>query len=85
MIPINTVILADTVTKSGHGKIMKSLNRTVMTRHAIKGLPKHFEQVPETSPGGGGYRYKRRGREYSKREAARGWAHTAKRLQRRLS
>lgn len=60
--------LRKSVTKSGHAKIMKRLNASWMWRHAHDRLPKHFENVPETAPGSGGYRYKRRSTKYLKRK-----------------
>lgn len=47
---------------------MKRLNASWMWRHAEIRLPKHFENVPETQPGSGGYRYRRRDAEYTKKK-----------------
>lgn len=53
-------------TKRGHSKAMKIVNRSVMYRVKNQFLWKHFENVPETYPGAGGYRFKRRTAKYLK-------------------
>jgi hypothetical protein len=63
------------VTKAGHAKIMKRLNGSWMWRHANIRLPKHFENVPETTPGSGGYRYRKRSARYTKQKQ-RKYGHT---------
>ena len=68
MIDFQIEIDSSMVTKAGHKKLMKRLNRTVMTRHAVKRLPRHFEVVPETRAGVGGYRYRARFKEYIDRK-----------------
>lgn len=65
MIHFGTIIKSEYTSKRGHNKLMRKLNRTLMIRHALRRLPKHFEHVPETYPGSGGYRYKRRGTKYT--------------------
>ncbi len=54
------------VTKRSHNKILNELNREVMERIRDEFWPKHFLNVPETSPGGGGYDYARRTEKYQR-------------------
>lgn len=68
MLDQKIIIQSDVVTKAGHQKIMRLLNRQVMIRWAIRRLPKHFEQVPETYPGTGGYRYRSRDKDYNRQK-----------------
>jgi len=75
VIGFSLIVQSDTVTKATHGKLMKKLNRTVMIRHAIRRLPGHFESIPATTPGSGGYRYKRRTNK-TIREKERDYGHT---------
>lgn len=65
VIPFSVITQSEHVTVQTHNKLMRSLNRTVMTMHAIQKLPRRFEEVPETTPGVGGLRYRRRGRKYT--------------------
>lgn len=71
MLEFSISIEANMMTKANHAKIMRHLNRQVMIRHALRRLPRHFELVPETYPGGGGYRYKRRGKKYTEQKQRR--------------
>lgn len=48
-----------------HAKLMRDLNREVLTNHAIKTLPKHFESNAKTRPGGE-YGYDTRGAKYTR-------------------
>lgn len=64
MIYFSVQLQSDMVTKQGHAEIQRDTNRELLERHAKETLPKHFQNVPETSPGGGGYRYRRRNRKY---------------------
>jgi hypothetical protein len=66
MIGFDTIIETDMMTKAGVSRLMRRINRETLEEHIDQALPKHFEQVPETSPGGGGYRYKRRRRAYTR-------------------
>lgn len=56
------------LTKRGHGKLMRDLNRQMARRHRDRIIPKHFSGTPETVPGGGGYGYERRSMKWNKRK-----------------
>lgn len=58
----------DIVSKRGHARIMREVNRASGQRHIDERLPRHFAAVPETTPGSGGYRYRRRSAGYSQRK-----------------
>lgn len=63
-----------TLTKRGHGRLMKNLNRDLAFWHHKKNIPKHFSGGPETVPGGGGYRYRRRTAKYNEAKQKK-WGH----------
>jgi D-tyrosyl-tRNA(Tyr) deacylase len=65
VIGFDFIVQSDIVTARTHAKLMRELNREVMERHAAENLPKHFANVPETFPGAGGYRYRRRQEKYN--------------------
>ena len=52
MLGMSIITEADTVTKRSHGQIVRRLNRELMSKHGQSVLPQHFEERPETSPGG---------------------------------
>jgi hypothetical protein len=53
------------LTKVGFAQLMKRLNREWMERQRDERLPKHFKNVPETTPGVGGYKYRKRSKKYT--------------------
>ncbi len=59
---------ANLFTKRGHNKIAGLIMRQLGRRHRNRRMKKHFMNVPETSPGGGGYRYKTRSSVYRRRK-----------------
>jgi hypothetical protein len=54
------------VTKRTHAQIQNRLNEETMEKIRDDFWPKHFQNVPETSPGAGGYRYARRSARYER-------------------
>lgn len=60
-----TIVRSRLVTKRTHAKLMRDLNREVMTRHLDNTIPKHFQEVPETAPGGE-YGYRERAKLYTR-------------------
>jgi len=75
VVVIGSTLTREGVTKAGHAKILRQLNREWMERHRDNRLPRHFENVPETSPGGGGYGYRKRSAQYTKQKQ-RKYGHT---------
>lgn len=63
---LETNIESKLVTKAGHKKIMRDTNREGGERHKREFLPKHFKDIPETYPGAGGYRYRKRTNKWNK-------------------
>ncbi|MDE2100764.1 MAG: hypothetical protein KGL39_26195 [Patescibacteria group bacterium] len=59
------------VTARSHNQIMGRLFRQAMQHHKEQVLPRHFEKVPETEPGGA-YGYAPRSRRWKKRKAREG-------------
>lgn len=55
------------VTKRTHARIMREVLRATMLNHRNKRLGKHFQDIPETKPGGA-YGYERRQPEYQRRK-----------------
>ncbi len=53
-------VKSNLVTERGHRKITRDLNRIAGHVHRTEFFPKHFENRPETYPGAGGYRFKKR-------------------------
>jgi hypothetical protein len=68
MIGYGFLTRSETVTKRGHNQILKIINQATAERQRDERLEKHFEDVPETKPGGGGYRYRGRTAAYNKRK-----------------
>ena len=54
------------LTKRAHNQIQNKVNRELMEKIRDELWPKHFQNVPETSPGGGGYRYAKRTQRYQR-------------------
>lgn len=65
---LSAVIEREGLTARKHAHLMRKLNRQWASRQRYQRLPKHFEEVPETAPGSGGYRYKRRSAEYTRKK-----------------
>lgn len=63
------------VTARTHARLLRKLNRQWATRQRFQRLPTHFESIPETHPGSGGYRYRRRSSAYN-RQKQRKYGHT---------
>ncbi len=59
-------VTGEIYTKRGHAKAMKAANRAVMYRVKNQFLWIHFDNVPETYPGSGGYRFKQRTEKYKR-------------------
>lgn len=56
-----------TTTVRGHARIMRYANRKAMTNHRDKRLGKHYQNIPETRPGGA-YGYAKRSEKYTERK-----------------
>lgn len=52
-------------TKRGYPRAMRDLHRRAGKRHIRELFPKHFENRPETYPGAGGYRFKKRTKKWN--------------------
>jgi len=59
------------VTERGHNKICGQLFREALESHKARILPRHFQSVPETRPGGA-YRYAPRSRKWQARKLREG-------------
>lgn len=57
----------DLVTPRTHNRIMLQINRELGEHHKKHTIKKHFENVPETRPGGA-YGYEKRGQRYAYRK-----------------
>lgn len=66
-IKIKIEMAVDLVTPRTHAKIMRDINRKQGEKHKSKTILKHFENVPETRPGGA-YGYEKRGQRYAFRK-----------------
>jgi hypothetical protein len=65
---LKTVITRADLTKRNHGQIMKEILQKSVSYHAAFVLPRHFQDVPETHPGSGGYKYRSRTSAYTKQK-----------------
>lgn len=54
------------LTKRGHARAMRELMRETMETVRNNYWPKHFQNVPETYPGAGGYGYHKRTEKYER-------------------
>lgn len=67
------IVKSRLVTKRTHAKLMRELNIEVMKNHLRDTIPKHFEDIPETKPGGD-YNYDARSEATNRRKRKR-WGH----------
>lgn len=65
---LKTVIARSDLTKRNHGRIMKEILQKSVSYHAAFVLPRHFQDVPETHPGSGGYNYRSRTTKYTRQK-----------------
>lgn len=68
MLAIAYEITSSTVTPRTHRTLMRRLNRQLLARQRDVNFPKHFENRPETRPGGA-YNYEPRTKRYQIRKA----------------
>jgi hypothetical protein len=68
MIAFSSTIETELLTKRGISQISRQANRLEMVSHKVNRLPLHFQNVPESRPGGA-WGYKARSRKYQIRKA----------------
>ena len=68
MIAIGADIQTDMLTRRGLNQALRFTNRLEMLEHKAHVLPLHFQNVPQTRPGGA-WGYAKRDKEYMKRKA----------------
>jgi hypothetical protein len=65
VIPFTVTITEDLMTKRDANIACRGIMGSLARHHLRINLPKHFSNAPETSPGNGGYRYRRRSKRWN--------------------
>lgn len=69
---VETTVEMSLFTKRGHRAVARLVNKQLAIRHRDRIVPKHFAGTPETTPGSGGYRYRRRSKKWQERKRLEG-------------
>lgn len=64
MVPFTVKVEHDLMNRRDANTVSRGVMRALARHHLRVNLPKHFERVPETYPGAGGYGYRKRSRRW---------------------
>lgn len=77
MVPFEITIDTKLMTARNANKASRMVMGLLGTKHLRERLPRHFQDAPETVPGGGGYRYRRRSKKWIEQKRKEGKPATA--------